>query len=192
MSEQRSDVPLSAYFLGLLIVGAVGGILTLATNFGGVYYGGYYVRTWEYINVLNFPYTLVILVVAILFFYTMAIAILSLKDLKTLQPKRYFKYGYYGSAANLVIIIVGAIALAISGSFADDWWFDTAFYAGFICSILSVIIYYLLLKNVDLPEEVTNKPKAQFESTAKKFCISCGKQLKEGQKYCTECGTENP
>lgn len=152
MSEQRTDVPVVAYFLGLLIVGAVGGILTLFTDFGGLYYGGYYIRTWEYINILNFPYTIVILVLAMLFFYSMVISILSLKDLKTLQPKRLFKYGFYGSIASLAIVVVGVIALGISGLFADDWWVDTSFYAGLICSILSIIIYFLLLKNVDLPE----------------------------------------
>ncbi|MEJ2295731.1 MAG: hypothetical protein P8Y23_13330 [Candidatus Lokiarchaeota archaeon] len=154
MSEQRTDVPVVAYFLGLLIVGAVGGILTLFTDFGGLYYyNGYLgIRTWEYINILNFPYTIVILVLAMLFFYSMVISILSLKDLKTLQPKRLFKYGFYGSIASLAIVVVGVIALGISGLFADDWWVDTSFYAGLICSILSIIIYFLLIKNVDLPE----------------------------------------
>jgi len=152
MSEARTEIPLSAYFLGLLIAGATGGILMLATDFGGTYWGGYYLRTWEYINILHFPYNLAIITVAIFFFYTMAIAILSLKDLDALQPKRYYKYGFYTSILNLLIIVIGAIALGISGSFADDWWFDAAFYGGLICSILSVVIYYLLKKNIEFPE----------------------------------------
>jgi len=152
MTEKRNDIPLAAYFLGLLIAGATGGILMLATDFGGTYWAGYYLRTWEYVNILSFPYNLAIITVAIFFFYTMAIAILSLKDLSTLQPKRYFKYGYYTSILNLIIVVVGALALGISGSFADDWWFDAAFYGGLICSILSFVIYYLLMKNVEMPE----------------------------------------
>lgn len=146
MSEETQEVPISVFYIGLLIVNLIAGILILATDFGGFYYYTGTLRIWEYVNLLNPIGAPIIIVVVICFFYSVFFALMKLLKKEEYIPKNGFNIGYYLSFAALILVVLGTIAVVIIGLDATEWWFDAGFYGGIIGGLLNFILYLLIKK----------------------------------------------
>lgn len=146
MAETEQQIPMSTFYIGLLIVNLIAGILILVTDFGGFYYETGTLRIWEFVNLLNPIAAPFIIIVAICFFYSVYFSLMKLLNREENLPKNGFKIGYNLSVVALIIVILGTIAVVIIGIDAYDWWFDAGFYGGLIGGILNFLIYFLLKK----------------------------------------------
>lgn len=144
MTEEEQNVPMFVFYLGLLIVNAIAGILILATDFGGFYYytGSLYI--WNYVNLLNPIAAPFILIAAVCFFYSVYFSIIKLLKKEEYLPPYNFNIGFSLSIVALILVILGAIAVVIIGIDATEWWFDAGFYGGFIGGILNLLLYVLI------------------------------------------------
>ena len=150
MSENKT-LP---FFVGALITSGLGGILLLATNFGGFdgsnYYLGVYV--WGGIGAFSGIYGLPILLTAMCLIYCLIISILVLRFPEKIPSKMFIRGGFFASIAAFVLSIVNGIAFAIvAESEGWWWWFDAGFYGGIIGGLLTAIFFYLGEKVVELP-----------------------------------------
>ena len=150
MSENRS----LTYFVGALIVSAVGAILLLATDLAGFdgsnYYLGVYI--WGGIGSFSGVYGIPILLTAILLLYSMIISILVLKFPEKIPDKKYIRYGLYAAIAAFILTIINGIIFAVVATDEEWWWwFDAGFYGGIIGGLLTAIFYYMGEKEVVLP-----------------------------------------
>lgn len=82
----------------------------------------------------------------------MGISILVLRFPDKIPDKKYVKYGLYMSTLVFVLSLIGGIVFAVVMELEDVWWwFDAGFYGGIIGGFLTAILYYLGLKNLELP-----------------------------------------
>ncbi|MHA1885399.1 MAG: hypothetical protein ACXADU_19560 [Promethearchaeota archaeon] len=150
MSENKT-LP---YFVGALITSAIGGILLLATDFGGFDGSNYYlgVYLWGGIGSFSGLYGIPILITALLLIYCTAISILVLRFPERIPDRKFIKFGFFASLGALTLSIINAIVFAGIATWEDWWWwFDAGFYGGLIGSILTGIFFYLGEKVVELP-----------------------------------------
>lgn len=154
MSNERSEVPTSIFFMGALITSAIGGILLLALDFGGWNGSNYYLGVYIFggIDAWNSIYSIPIVISGFLLLYCMGISILVLRFPDKIPDKKYVKYGLYMSTLVFVLSLIGGIVFAVAMELEDVWWwFDAGFYGGIIGGFLTAILYYLGLKNLDMP-----------------------------------------
>ena len=153
MSEKINEIPTSKFFIGALITSAIGGILLLALDFGwwdgSNYYLGVYIYGW--IGAWNGLIGVPIIISGFLLLYCMAISILVLRFPEKIPDKKYVKYGLYASIIVFILCIIGGIIFAVEMTIEDAWWgFSAGFYGGIIGSLLTSILYFLGLKNLEL------------------------------------------
>jgi len=153
MSSERNEIPTSIFFMGALITSAIGGILLLALDFGGWdgsnYYLGVYI--WGGIDAWNSIFSIPIVISGFLLLYCTGISILVLRFPEKIPDKKYVKYGLFASTLVFILSLIGGIVFAIEMDLEDVWWwFDAGFYGGIIGSLLTAILFYLGLKNLEL------------------------------------------
>ncbi|MBD3212685.1 MAG: hypothetical protein GF311_08750 [Candidatus Lokiarchaeota archaeon] len=144
MSENKEEIPISVFYIGLLIVNLIAGILLLATDFGGFFYDTGTLNIWDFVNIINPIGAPIILIVAICFFYSVFFSLMKLFKKEDTLPENALNIGYYLSIVALILVLLGTIAVVIIGLDATDWWFDTGFYAGIIGGILNFLLYFLM------------------------------------------------
>ena len=141
------------YFVGALIVSAVGWILLLATPFGGFDGSNYYLGVYLYggVGAWSGVYGLPILLSAIFLLYCTVMSILILRFPEKIPDKKFIRYGFYLAALEFILSIInGIVFAAVAESEEWWWWFDAGFYGGIIGGLLTGILFYLGEKTVDL------------------------------------------
>jgi hypothetical protein len=141
----------SNYYTWILVLGIVGGILFLTTEFAGYVAPPYYYWYSIYLGTSNpdhLPYVPAILLVAILFFINAAIGAKKINLLPFDLPFDLDKIGVITSIGILAISGLGGIAFEVimNSSGATNWWLGASFYAGVIGGGLLLVFYYLLGK----------------------------------------------
>lgn len=146
----KSKVPSKVYFVILLAISSLGGILMLITDFAKL-------KTLNDIYRYPMDWGLDIskTILSILFFVN---AIFAIINLRKLQSKIMFQFGFYISIVilfttcflNIYFIINGVNTLQAQIDRSDTfiilrWWLDVAFYTGFIGSILDALLYSLIM-----------------------------------------------
>ena len=153
MSEKINEIPTSTFFIGALITSAIGGILLLALDFGWWDGSNYYLGVYIYggIGAWNGVISLPIIISGFLLLYCMGISILVLRFPEKIPDKKYVKYGLYASTLVFILSVIGGIIFAVDMTIEEAWWgFDAGFYGGIIGSLLTAILYFLGLKNLEL------------------------------------------
>ena len=153
MSEKINEIPTSTFFIGALITSAIGGILLLALDFGWWDGSNYYLGVYIYggIGAWNGVISLPIIISGFLLLYCMGISILVLRFPEKIPDKKYVKYGLYASTLVFILSVLGGIIFAVDMTIEEAWWgFDAGFYGGIIGSLLTAILYFLGLKNLEL------------------------------------------
>ena len=153
MSEKINEIPTSTYFIGALITSAIGGILLLALDFGWWDGSNYYLGVYIYggIGAWNGVISLPIIISGFLLLYCMGISILVLRFPEKIPDKKYVKYGLYASTLVFILSLIGGIIFAVEMTIEEAWWgFSAGFYGGIIGSLLTAILYFLGLKNLEL------------------------------------------
>ena len=81
----------------------------------------------------------------------MGISILILKFPEKIPDKKYVKYGLYASIIVFLLCVIGGIIFAVDMTIEEAWWgFSAGFYGGIIGSLLTAILYFLGMKNLEL------------------------------------------
>jgi len=146
-----SQSPVSSYFVGSLITSLIGGILLLATDFAGSadvnYYAGTRTNTYVYATANPFSF-LVFGLVALGLFYCSYISFLGLQQPENPPSQKMLHWGFLASGMVFLISMLGGIIFIASESGADDWWLDTAFYAGALGGLLTALLLYLVIKEM--------------------------------------------
>jgi len=149
----KSQVPSKVYFIMLLTLSTLGGILMFITDFAKLKCVDIIFRypvDWG-LQLLDVSK----LILSILFFVS---AIFAIINLRKLQSKIMFQFGFYISIIiflatimlNIYFIINGANSLRARRDISSlvivlRWWLDVAFYTGFIGGILDALLYSLIM-----------------------------------------------
>ncbi len=146
-SDAQSQVR-TLYGLAML-VSLIGGIMLMVFDFGGWYnYDGYLgVREWgwvgPYVNTYSFfPF----FAVACSLFYCSFIAYQGFSSKEPLPWSMVFR-GLVISIIVLAVVGGGAVALFAMTAEADSTWLEAGFYGGAIGSLLTALMFGLVLKN---------------------------------------------
>jgi hypothetical protein len=145
-AAQQVPAMVRSLYASALITSLVGGILLLATDFGGWYVGGYLVRSWHYISAFASPLMgLAFFGVAFCLFLGSIISIMGLSPSKI--PSRGLNWtGFIGALIVFIIVIIGGISLFVFTE-ADDIWLSEGFYGGAIGSLLTTILFWMIIRN---------------------------------------------
>jgi hypothetical protein len=158
----QPQVTVSQYMVGVVIVGLIGFILLLATDFAWAWNRSYYTEASYWINPWNtIPGALILQPVAWGLFYCILIAgrCLQVIDEKTLPRLRT---GLIISTAAFIVVLlsaVGLLAFAASEDL-DEYGLDAGFYGGFIGSLIMIVLFYLALKQLGAPSPYSAPPVA--------------------------------
>lgn len=132
-----------------MLVSLIGGIMLMVFDFGGWYnYDGYLgVREWGWVGPYVNTYSILpFLAVAGSLFYCSFIAYQGFSS-KQLLPRSLIMRGLVISIIVLVVVGVGAVALFAMTAEADSTWLEAGFYGGAIGSLLTALMFGLVLKN---------------------------------------------
>lgn len=149
----------SSLLVGSLIVSLLGTLLLLVGSFGGVYYrkfwyradwGPVYIDAYEYVGFSSSWWSALITgVLALGLFYCSYVSIVGLRSPDRLSYNN-LRRGFLLS----LVVAVGTllVGLALIGYATvmeyEEWWLDTAFYAGLIGGGLSALFFKLSLDQV--------------------------------------------
>ena len=153
MSDKIDEIPTSTFFAAAFLTSLIGAALLLIFDFGWFNASNYYlgVYIWGGIGAWNGLISLPIIISAFLLLYCMGISLLVLKFPEKIPDKKYVTYGLYASVIVFILSIIGAIVFAVEMTAEDAWWnYDAGFYGGIIGSLLTAILYFLGLKNLEL------------------------------------------
>lgn len=138
-------------FLLVLVLSATGGIMLLASSFGGLYYNDGYIQGERY-ACLGCDYNASFTIAAILGggIPLLACAVIAVNEL---LPARFIKPDLTMLAIILAfvatgLVIAGGIDFGViydSYSYASDWWLDAGFYGGVIAgpgvAVLAIALF---------------------------------------------------
>lgn len=116
-------------YLTSIIFSGIAAFLLLFTDYGGLYYYGYYVQTWVYVNVLTDYKSTTIISLTIAGYIAIIVQMQKGVSQKMDITPESLDLVININKALIALQIIGFIAFIIEISYADDWWFDTAFYA---------------------------------------------------------------
>ena len=144
-----SQSPLSSYFVGSLISSLLGGVLLLTTDFAGSYEyaGGARVYTYHSATETAAGF-LVLSLVALGLFYCTYISFLGLQQPENPPSQKMLHWGFLAAGTVFLFSLLGGILFIASESGADDWWLDTAFYAGALGGLLTALFLYLVIREM--------------------------------------------
>jgi hypothetical protein len=158
--SQIPQSPISQYMVGVIIVGLIGFILLLATDFAWAWNRSYYTEESYWINAWNsIPGALILQPVAWGLFFCILIAGRSLQviDEKTIPRLRT---GLLISTAAFIVVLVSAVGLVAyaASEELDEYGLDAGFYGGFIASMIMIVMFYLSLKLLGSPSPFSSPP----------------------------------
>jgi hypothetical protein len=137
--------------LGLAMVfSLIGGIMLMVLEFGGWYnYNDYYhSREWGWVGPLENPLSfLPFLAVAGGLFYCSFIAYQQFSSKEGLKRSLVMR-GFVISLIVFIIVIIGGATLIALTWENDSQWLSEGFYGGAIGSLLTFILFWLVLKNI--------------------------------------------
>lgn len=150
----------SSQFQGLLvgqvIAASVGAILLALEDFGGFYYGNYYlgIETYGYIYLgSGFLATILILMglAGLLISLRAALQSLRAKDNATIVLLEHNARTSMKAAGFTVLLSgLGAIIFAISSTLDEtEWWLDGGFYGAFIGGLLIILFSKLIIDRIN-------------------------------------------
>ena len=144
------------YLVGQVIVTSVGALLLALEDFGGFYYGNYYmgIETYGYIFLgSGFLSTILILMglAGLLISLRAAINSLKAKDSATLELLEHnARTSMKGAGFTVVLAGLGAIVFAISSIIDEtEWWLDGGFYGAFIGGLLTILFSKLMIDRIN-------------------------------------------
>ncbi len=140
-------------YFWVLVLGVLGGILMLATEFAGYtappygYWYSIYVGTE---NPDHIPYVPLLVAVAAMFLFNVLIALMGLGVIKVPVTARLLRIGFFLGLLILIIGVAGITAFEIimADSSASDWWWGTGAFASIIGGALLLIQYIFLIKQL--------------------------------------------
>ena len=142
---------ISNFYTWILVLGVLGGLLILGTEFAGYIAGPY--SYWysvslgsAFVNIDHLPYAPIFLVLAGLFFLNALIGLQELKLTNIQLPFITKQIGFFSAIGILAISVIGGLAFEIimAESGAINWWLGTGFYAGIIGGGLLTFFHYSL------------------------------------------------
>ncbi|MCJ2539716.1 MAG: hypothetical protein LN414_00420 [Candidatus Thermoplasmatota archaeon] len=141
--QAGDQTPISTYMMGGLIICALTGILLLIDDFGGAYWRTPATENWIWLGAFStywgflimFPLSLIMFYMA----YWCSQAMREPRMITVSSLTSYYRYSLFTFAIMLLLGIAWA-SYATWEEF-DEWWFDVAFYAGIIGSVLAAIIF---------------------------------------------------
>lgn len=151
--QAGDQTPISTYMLGGVIICALTGILLLVDDFGGAYWYDYYngIRGWVWIGAFSSWYGfLIIMPMSIGMFYMAYWCSQAMRDPGTItisMLNQFFRYSLFiGGFMTFLGILWAGYSIAVE---YDDWWLDTAFYAGVIGGFLAAFIFHQAKKQAE-------------------------------------------
>ena len=141
-----------SYYVGAIITSLIGGILLLATDFGGWYNYNYYagVRSWGWVDASVFPLNILFIITAFCLCYCTIISFMALKNVDKPPKKKTIKLGITLSLTVFILAIIGGIVFILTIEGPTDWWLGEAFYGGLIGGLLTAIFLYFAYKNINI------------------------------------------
>jgi hypothetical protein len=138
-----------SYYVGAIITSLIGGILLLATDFGGWYNYNYYagVRSWGWVGAGDFPFNLLFIITAFCLFYCTIISFMALKNVDNPPSKKSIKLGIMLSLIVFILALIGGIVFILTLEGPTDWWLGEAFYGGLLGGLLTTVFLYFAYKN---------------------------------------------
>nr|MDO8119247.1 hypothetical protein [Candidatus Sigynarchaeota archaeon] len=138
-------------YFWILVLGTIGGILMLATEFAGYnappsyYWYSIYVGTE---NPDHIPYVPLLVTVAVMFFFNAIVGLMGLGVLKIPVGMTLLKIGRIFALIILITGVAGIIAFEIvmANSSASDWWWGPGAFATIIGGALLLIQYIFVIK----------------------------------------------
>ncbi len=144
-----SQSQVSSYFAGSLISSLIGGVLLLATDFGGSYEYAGGARVYTYVSATETAIGFLVFgLVALGLFYCSYISFLGLQQPENPPSQKMLHWGFLAAGMVFLISMLGGIIFIASESGADDWWLDTAFYAGALGGLLTALFLYLVIREM--------------------------------------------
>ncbi|UCC92728.1 MAG: hypothetical protein JSW25_08700 [Thermoplasmata archaeon] len=147
------QTPISTYMLGGLIICAITGILLLVDDFGGAYWYDAYngIRVWLYIGAFTTWYGFLILMpLSLGMFYLAYWSSQAMRDPGTItisMLNQFFRFSLFvGGFITFLGILWAGYSIAVE---YDEWWLDTAFFAGMIGGFLAAFIFYQAKKQAE-------------------------------------------
>ena len=152
MSVAKLD-SIKQYFVGSLIVSVIGGFTILLGDFAGWDGSNYYLGYFEYgyidVSLENILSAVILGATACLLFFVSYISFQGLNDPQQEGLEDKVQLGIYASIIALVVLIIGGLIFAITIMFEEVWWwFDLGFYGGVIGSALTLVLLYLIQKEI--------------------------------------------